>query len=171
MVNREMETGEIELKVSDVKILAKAEPLPFDIKDLKMNLPTLLDFRPLILRNEKIRAIFKIEEEVIRSFREIMAGRGFAEFQAPTIVPTVTEGGAELFPLKYYKYDAYLAQSPQLYKQILVGVFERVFSVSRAYRAEPSVTTRHLSEYTGLDVEMGFINSWEELMDECNPHV
>jgi len=167
MINPDLETGDIELKVEKIKVLAKAEPLPFNVKDLKVSLPTLLDYRPLILRNEKIKAIFKIEEEVIRSFRAIMKEMGFFEFQAPTIVPTITEGGAELFPLKYYKYDAYLAQSPQLYKQILVGVFEKVFSISKAFRAEPSVTTRHLSEYTGLDVEMGFIDSWEELMDDC----
>jgi nondiscriminating aspartyl-tRNA synthetase len=91
----------------------------------------------------------------------------FSEFQSPAIVASATEGGAELFPVKYYKYQAFLAQSPQLYKQILVGVFERVFTVARAYRAEPSVTTRHISEYISLDAEMGFINSWEDLMNTC----
>jgi len=167
MVNPELETGEIELRAEGIKILAEAATLPFDLKDLKVSLPVLLDWRPLTLRNKKIGAIFKIQEEVISSFRKILKDLGFTEFQAPTIVASATEGGAQLFPIKYYKYNAYLAQSPQLYKQILVGVFERVFTVTRAYRAEPSITTRHISEYISLDAEMGFISSWEELMDVC----
>lgn len=167
MINPELETGKIELQAEGIKILSKAEPLPFDIKDLKATLPVILDYRPLTLRNPKIRAIFKIEEEIVNSFRNTLKNLGFFEFQAPTIVASATEGGAELFPIRYYKYNAYLAQSPQLYKQILVGVFEKVFTITKAYRAEPSITTRHISEYISLDAEMGFINSWEDLMDTC----
>jgi len=91
----------------------------------------------------------------------------FSEFQAPTIVPVATEGGAEVFHIDYFDKDSYLAQSPQLYKQIMLGAFERVFTVTHAYRAEPSVTTRHLTEYVSLDVEMAFIDSWTDLMDTC----
>ena len=167
MINPELETGEIELKAKKIKILAKAQPLPFDLKELKLSLPKLLDYRPLTLRNEKIKAIFKIQEKLISSFRKVIKDLGFSEFQAPTIVPVATEGGAEVFHIDYFDKDAYLAQSPQLYKQILVGAFERVFCVTHAYRAEPSCTTRHLTEYTGLDAEMGFIDSWEDLMDTC----
>ncbi len=167
MVNPELTSGEVELKAEKIKILAKSETLPFDLKDLKLSLPTLLDYRPLTLRNKKIKAIFKIQEKVISSFRKTAENLGFAEFQAPIIVPTATEGGAELFHIDYYDYDAYLAQSPQLYKQIMVGVFERVFTITKVFRAEPSITTRHLSEYISLDAEMGFINSWEDLMDTC----
>lgn len=167
MVNPELETGQIELKAEKVKILAESETLPFDLKDLKLSLPVLLDWRPLTLRNQKIKAIFKVQEELIIGFRKVMKNLGFTEFQAPTIVPVATEGGAEVFHIDYFDKDAYLAQSPQLYKQILVGVFERVFTITRAYRAEPSMTTRHLTEYISLDVEMGFIDSWQELMDVC----
>ncbi len=167
MVNPEIETGKIELKAEKINILAKAAILPFDLKNLKLSLPKLLDYRPLVLRNPKIKAIFKIQEQVVESFRKTLKDLDFSEFQAPTIVASATEGGAELFLIKYYEYNAYLAQSPQLYKQILVGVFERVFTVTRAYRAEPSITTRHISEYISLDAEMGFINSWEDLMDTC----
>ena len=167
MVNPELETGEIELKVERIKILAEAATLPFDLKDLKMSLPVLLDWRPLILRNKKIGAIFKIQEEAISGLRRVVKNLGFFEFQAPTIVPVATEGGAEVFHVDYFNYDAYLAQSPQLYKQIMLGVFERVFTVTKAYRAEQSCTTRHLTEYISLDVEMSFINSWEELMENC----
>lgn len=167
MVNPKLKTGEVEMEAETIKVLAKAETLPFDLRDLKANLNTLLDYRPITLRNSRIKAIFKIEEEAISSFRRTMKELGFAEFQAPVIVPSATEGGAELFKVKYYDCDAFLAQSPQLYKQILVGVFERVFTVTKVFRAEPSVTTRHISEYTSLDAEMGFISSWEDLMDTC----
>ncbi|MDI6883037.1 MAG: aspartate--tRNA(Asn) ligase [Patescibacteria group bacterium] len=168
MINPELETGKIEVKAEKIKILAQAHSLPFDLKeDLKLGLPVLLDWRPIILRNEKIKAIFEIQEEVISSFRKTMKNLGFTEFQAPVIVPVATEGGAEVFHIDYYNYDAYLAQSPQLYKQIMVGVFERVFTLTKAFRAEPSITTRHISEYISLDVEMGFISSWEELMQTC----
>src|SRR3989344_2036952 len=167
MVNPEIETGKIELNASTVKILAETDPLPFDLRDLKLTLPVLLDYRPITLKNDKIRAIFKIEEGVVDSFRRTLKGLGFTEFQSPIIVPANAEGGAEVFHIDYYKYDAYLAQSPQFYKQIMAGAFERVFTVTKVFRAEPSVTTRHLSEYTSLDAEMGFIESWQDLIDTC----
>ncbi len=167
MINPNLETGEIELKAEKIEILAKANALPFDLKNLKLSLPKLLDWRPLTLRNEKQRAIFKVQRVIIDSFRETCKRLGFFEFEPPTIVASATEGGAELFQVNYYGKKAYLAQSPQLYKQILVSVFERVFSVSKAFRAEPSITTRHLSEFISLDCEMGFIESWQELMETC----
>ncbi len=167
MINPDLKTGEIELKAENIKVLAKSQALPFDLKNLKLQLPTLLDYRPLTLRNNKIKAIFKVENQIISSFRKTMQDLGFIEFQAPSIVPVATEGGAELFHIDYFEYDAYLAQSPQLYKQIMVGVFEKVFTLAHAYRAEPSMTTRHITEYISLDVEMGFIDSWEELMEVC----
>jgi nondiscriminating aspartyl-tRNA synthetase len=167
MVNPELETGEIELKAQKIKILAKADSLPFDLRDLKLTLPRLLDYRPLTLRNRKIRAIFKVQEELISSFRKTMKDLGFFEFESPSIVPATAEGGAEVFHIDYFNRDAYLSQSPQLYKQIVVGAFEKVFTVSHVFRAEPSVTTRHLCEYISLDIEMGFIDSWEELLEVC----
>jgi nondiscriminating aspartyl-tRNA synthetase len=166
-INPELETGKIELEAKKVTLLAKARTLPFDLKNLNLSLPRLLDFRPLTLRNRKIKAIFKIEEEIISSFKRILKKLDFTEFQAPIIVPSSTEGGAEVFSIDYFQKDAYLAQSPQLYKQILVPVFERVFTVTKAFRAEPSLTTRHLAEYISLDVEMGPIESWQELMEIC----
>lgn len=165
MVNPEMETGEIELKAQKIKVLATADSLPFDLREINLTLPRLLDFRPLTLRNQKIRAIFKIEEEIISAFRKTLKDLGFSEFESPSIVPATAEGGAEVFHIDYFSHDAYLTQSPQLYKQIMVGAFEKVFSVNHVFRAEPSVTTRHLCEYISLDMEMGFIDSWEDLMD------
>jgi nondiscriminating aspartyl-tRNA synthetase len=167
MVNPNLATGEVELKASKIEILAKSETPPFDLKDMKVTLPTLLDHRPFTLRNQRIKAIFKVQQEIVDSFRNTLKKSDFTEFQAPAIVPANAEGGAEVFRIDYYDYDAYLAQSPQLYKQIMVGVFERVFTINKVFRAEPSVTTRHLSEYVSLDLEMGFIDSWQDLMDVC----
>jgi nondiscriminating aspartyl-tRNA synthetase len=167
MKNPNLETGSVELKASVIKILSQAHSLPFDLADLDLSLPTLLDNRPLVLRNEKIRAILKIEEGIVSAFRKSMESLDFTGFESPVIVPHNAEGGAEVFKIDYYGRNAYMAQSPQLYKQIMVTAFERVFTVNRVFRAEPSVTTRHLSEYVSLDAELGFIDSWEEIMDVC----
>lgn len=167
MVNPDLSTGTVEVELKNIEVLVEAKELPFDMggEDLKVELPTLLDFRGLTLRHPKIKAIFKVQEEIIDSFRKTLKSQGFTEFQSPTIVPVATEGGSEIFPIKYFNQTAYLGQSPQLYKQIMVGVYERVFTVARAYRAEPSVTTRHICEYISLDAEFGFIDSYQEIME------
>ncbi len=168
MVNPELATGQVEMKAESIKVLAKSEPLIFDIKNMDdVSLPVILDNRPLTLRNEKIKTIFNIEKEVVSAFRKTLEDLGFFEFDSPIIVPATAEGGAEVFKVDYYGRNAYLTQSPQLYKQILVSIFERVFTVTHVFRAEPSVTTRHLAEYVSLDAEMGFIDSWEDIMDTC----
>lgn len=166
-INKEIETGKIEVSVENLEILAPAEPLPFDmgVETLNLELPTLLDHRSLSLRHAKVSSIFKIQETIANSFRKTLKDQGFTEIFVPTLVPSATEGGAEVFPVEYYNRKAYLAQSPQMYKQVMTSIFERVFTIAHAYRAEPSVTTRHLSEYISLDAEMGFINSWEDLID------
>ncbi len=167
LFNPNLDTGKIEIQAGIINVLSKAAELPFDIgaKDLNLQLPTLLDNRALTLRHPKTKAIFKIQETIAQTFRDILKTEGFTEIFVPTIVPSTTEGGAQVFPVEYFGHKAYLAQSPQFYKQIMVGVYERVFTIAHAYRAEPSVTTRHLTEYLGLDVEMGFISSWEDIMD------
>ncbi len=167
LVNKNIPTGEIEIYCEEVEVLAKAAELPFDMggKDLELQLPTLLDNRSLTLRHPKVKAVFKIQETVAATYRKILKEEGFTEIFVPTIVPVATEGGSEVFKVDYYNSSAYLGQSPQMYKQMLVGVFERVFTIAHAYRAEPSITTRHLSEYISLDAELGFIASFKELMD------
>lgn len=107
MVNPEMETGEIELKAQKIKVLATADSLPFDLREINLTLPRLLDFRPLTLRNQKIRAIFKIEEEIISAFRKTLKDLGFSEFESPSIVPATAEGGAEVFHIDYFDKDAW----------------------------------------------------------------
>lgn len=169
LINPNLETGEVEVKAKELKVISSAASLPFDLgqKDLNITLTTLLDNRSLTLRHPKVQAIFKIQEAVAQSFRKTMETLSFREIFVPTIVASATEGGAEVFKLSYYDYNAYLAQSPQLYKQIMVSVFERVFTIAHAYRAEPSFTTRHLTEYISLDCELGFISSWEDILDVC----
>jgi len=166
LVNPNLATGEIELEAGEIKILAKAAELPFDMgqKDLDLQLPTLLDNRSLTLRHPKVKAIFKVQEKVLEGFRKVAKELDCTEIIVPTIAVSATEGGAEVFKVDYYGHHAFMTQSPQLYKQMLVPVYERVFTIAHAYRAEPSVTTRHLSESTQLDCEFGFVE-FEELLD------
>ena len=166
-VNKELPTGTIELEVSSLVVLSCASELPFDMggKSLNLQLPTLLDSRSLTLRHDAIRPIFKVQEALMEGFRRAAQKLGCTEVFVPTISASSTEGGAEVFRFPYYKHEAFLIQSPQLYKQIMVGVFERVYVVSHVYRAEPSVTTRHLTESIQLDLEIGFIDGLNDLLD------
>lgn len=166
MVNKNIKTGEVEIKSEKVEVLSKAEELPFDLgmETLDLELPTLLDFRALTLRHPKVKAIFKVQSAILEGFRKIAKEIGCTEIVVPTIAASSTEGGAEVFKVDYYGHKAFLTQSPQLYKQILVPVFERVFTVTKAFRAEPSVTTRHLSEITQMDCEIGFVE-FNDLLD------
>lgn len=167
MINPEVQNGNIELEITGIEVLAEAESLPFDMSPdgYNLDLTTELDHRALTLRHPKQQAIFKIQATIIDSFREFMKSQDFMEFQAPAIVPATAEGGAEVFQVDYFDKKAYLSQSPQLYKQIVMSAFERVFSVNKIFRAEPSATTRHLTEVVSLDAEMAFINSWTDIRD------
>ncbi len=128
------------------------------------NLDTLFEHRVLGVRNIQERKIFKIRSELNRYIREFMKENEFVEIQTPKILAGATEGGAEVFKFDYFGKEATLAQSPQFYKQIMVGAFERVFEIGPAFRAEPSTTSRHVSEITMLDMEMGFIESHEDVL-------
>ncbi|HEU4677368.1 MAG TPA: aspartate--tRNA(Asn) ligase [Candidatus Paceibacterota bacterium] len=165
MVNAKAENGDIELEITGIEVLAKAAPLPFDMsaEGYNLDLTTELDHRALTLRHPKNRAIFKVQAVIIDAFREYLKSQDFFEFQAPAITPATAEGGAEVFQVNYFDKKAYLTQSPQLYKQIVMTAFERVFSVNKVFRAEPSATTRHITEIVSLDAEMGFIDSWTDV--------
>lgn len=167
LINTEIVTGKIELQIETVKILSQSVELPFDMgkTDLDLSLPILLDHRPLTLKNIKQSAIFKVQTAVADSFRKAEKDINCQEIFVPTISASSTEGGSEVFMIDYYEHKAFLTQSPQLYKQIAVGAFERVFLFSHAYRAEPSVTTRHLSEVVQMDCEIAFIEDFDELLD------
>jgi len=167
LVNSEIETGKVELQIEKLTVLSSSVELPFDMGkiDLDLTLPVLLDHRPLTLKNVKQTAIFKVQTAVADSFRKAAQDLKCQEIFVPTISASSTEGGSEVFMIDYYDHKAFLTQSPQLYKQIAVGAFERVFLFSHAYRAEPSVTTRHLSEVVQMDCEMAFIKNFDELLD------
>jgi len=167
LINKNLPTGAIEIEAKEIEVISQSEELPFDMgkEVLDVELPTLLDYRALTLRHPRVQAIFKVQEVVIDAFRQALKARDFMEFQAPCITPAVAEGGAEVFRVQYFEHEAYLSQSPQLYKSLLVGDFERVFSVNKIFRAEPSVTTRHLTEVVSLDAEFGFIESWLDVLE------
>jgi nondiscriminating aspartyl-tRNA synthetase len=129
------------------------------------NLDTLFDYRAIGLRNTLESSIFRVRSELLRYIREFLYENDFVEINTPKLVAGAAEGGAEVFKLDYFGKEATLAQSPQLYKQIMVGVFERVFEIAPAFRAELSATTRHVSEVTMLDVEMGFIDGQDDILE------
>lgn len=129
------------------------------------NLDTLFEHRVLNVRNLQEQKIFKIRASLTQALREFLIDNEFVEIDTPKLLAEATEGGAEVFKLDYFDKTATLAQSPQFYKQIMVGAFERVFEIGHSYRAEPSATSRHLTELTMLDIEMGFVDSHQEVMD------
>ncbi len=129
------------------------------------NLDTLFENRATNVRNLQERSIFRIRAGLNRYIREFLTEHDFVEIQTPKLLAGATEGGAEVFKLDYFGQEATLAQSPQLYKQMMVGAFERVYEIGPAFRAEPSATTRHMSEVTMLDIEMGFIESLDDVLD------
>lgn len=156
-----------DLQIQDIEILSKPEessPIVINHKLVDASMEKLLDYRPITLRNEKERAVFKIQEGIVDGMREFLKKEKFTEIRTPKIVYAGAEGGANIFHLDYFGRDAYLAQSPQFYKQMMVGVYERVFEIAPVYRAEKHDTSRHLNEYTSVDLEMGYITGSEEIM-------
>lgn len=156
-----------ELRLTGIRVLSQpSEVMPIAINKWKMNtsLETRLSLRPVSLRNVRERAKFKVQEGIVRAFREFLSSQGFTEVHTPKIVSRGAEGGANVFKLNYFNKKAELGQSPQFYKQMMVGVFDRVFEVAPVFRAEKHNTTRHLNEYIELDFEMGYIDSFEDVM-------
>ncbi|ENN75550.1 hypothetical protein YQE_07893, partial [Dendroctonus ponderosae] len=172
--------SEVELVASEVWVVSAAFPqLPLQIEDasrpekpgdedslnIRVNQDTRLDNRVLDLRTSTNQAVFRLEAGVCKLFRDTLASRGFVEIHTPKIIPAASEGGANVFTVSYFKGSAYLAQSPQLYKQMAIAAdFEKVFTVGAVFRAEDSNTHRHLTEFTGLDLEMAFQYHYHEVM-------
>lgn len=162
--------GGAELHEVTVEVLvpvADEPPIEIDkpIDHKSENLDTLFEYRVLNIRNLQEQKIFKIRSSITRYMRDYLYRNEFQEIDTPKLLAEATEGGAEVFKLDYFSKTATLAQSPQFYKQIMVGAFERVFEIGHSYRAEPSATTRHLTELTMLDIEMGFVESHDEVLD------
>lgn len=157
-----------EIHIKEIILLSTPEeetPVVINNKVIAASLETVLDYRPITLRNEKERAIFKIQEGICIAVRSFLQEQLFTEIHTPKIVYAGAEGGANIFKLDYFGKEAYLAQSPQFYKQMMVGVYERVYEIGAVYRAEKHDTSRHLNEYTGIDFEMGYIKSFNEIME------
>lgn len=156
-----------EIRIAEIKILSEpAEIMPISINKWKLNtsLETKLALRPVVLRNIRERAKFKIQEGIVRGFRDFLFSQGFTEVRTPKITAKGAEGGSNIFKLDYFNKKAVLAQSPQFYKQTMVGIFDRVFETAPVFRAEKHNTKRHLNEYTSLDFEMGYIDGFEDIM-------
>ncbi len=157
-----------ELHLLDVEILSEpkeASPVVINGKQVNTSLENLLDYRPITLRNEKERAVFRVQGGIADVVRSFLGGHEFTEIHSPKIVFAGAEGGANIFKMDYFGKEAYLTQSPQFYKQMMVGVYERVFEIGPVFRAEKHDTSRHLNEYTSVDLEMGYIESFEEIME------
>ena len=157
-----------ELQIHNIELLshpAEIPPVVITKKQVNCDLSTKLDYRPVTLRNPKERAIFKLQEGIQRGFREFLTKEGFTEIHSPKINFAGAEGGTNVFKLDYFGKQVYLAQSPQLYKQALVADYERVFEIAPVFRAEHHDTSRHLNEYISMDFEMGFIDSFEDIMN------
>lgn len=148
-----------EIAVRVITAVSTPPPLTLNKKQIKANLPTLLDHATVGNRHVERQAILRLAAGIMAGFRQTLTAQQFTEIQTPKLVASATESGANVFELDYFGRPAYLAQSPQFYKQIMVGVFERVFEVGPVFRAEPHNTSRHISQYVSLDVEFGFIEN------------
>ncbi len=161
----------VEVEVSKIEIIERAQsPLPFEVNRsselTNVKLDTILDHRPFSLRNLELASIFRVQAEIVRAFADFMRKEGFLEVHTSKIISAGTEGGTNLFKIDYFEQKAYLAQSPQFYKQMLVGAgYERVFEIGFVYRAEDHATSRHINEYLSLDFEMGFIESEQDVIN------
>jgi nondiscriminating aspartyl-tRNA synthetase len=163
-IKKDVLNGEVELEVTRIEILSEAVDLPFELNE-SVNLDTHLDNLPYTLRSARTKDIFTMQASILDAYRASLKSQGFTEFIAPALVGGDAEGGAAAFKVEYFKdKTAFLATSPQFYKQIMVGPFERAFTVAKIFRAEKSATTRHLSEATCLDFEMGFVENETEPM-------
>ncbi|HBN83302.1 MAG TPA: aspartate--tRNA(Asn) ligase [Clostridiales bacterium] len=167
VISEERSSTGCELRMKSIKKLSapvEQTPIVINNRQVGVSLDILLQYRPITLRNERERAIFKIQEGLCSGFRKFFGENNFTEIHTPKIVYSGAEGGANIFKLDYFGKEAYLAQSPQFYKQMMVGVFERVFEIAPVFRAEKHHTARHINEYTSVDFEVGFIENYTEIM-------
>ena len=167
-VANEQAPGGVEVHEPELRVLAEPDqPPPVELHrpEPRESLPTRLDAAPVALRHPAVRERFRLTARAVAAFRRTLDGLGFTEIQTPKIVAAATEGGANLFRVDYFGRDAFLAQSPQFYKQTMVGVFERVYETGPVFRAEPHETARHLAEYVSLDAELGFIRDHRDVID------
>ncbi|HAQ40399.1 MAG TPA: aspartate--tRNA(Asn) ligase [Clostridiales bacterium] len=166
VIKEERSRTGFEVRIIDFEMLSCAVsdmPVVINNKEIDTAIETLLDYRPITLRNMKEQAIFKIQAGICEGFRKFLSENKFTEIHTPKIVFSGAEGGANVFKLDYFGREAYLTQSPQFYKQIMAGVYERVYEIAPVFRAEKHDTSRHINEYTSVDLEMGFIESFYDI--------
>jgi aspartyl-tRNA synthetase len=170
MVNSKIETGGVEMSVENLKVLSEAETPPIPVGEEVTEEPEIdkrMDWRWIDLRKPQNLLVFKVWTLMESSFREYWISNNYIEIHSPKLIATASESGSEVFEVKYFKRKAYLAQSPQFYKQMAMAAgFEKVFEVGPVFRAEPSFTSRHATEFTGYDAEISFINSHDDVMEE-----
>jgi len=173
LTSSELTIKDYEIEVLNLELINKAETLPIQVyekdKNIITDLSIRLDNRSLDLRKKRINAIFKIQHEISSSFREFFKNNNFIEIQTPSIISSASEGGTELFEVKYFEKKAYLAQSPQLYKQLCAISLEKVFTITPVWRAEKHNTIRHLNESRQMDIEVAFADDFEVMkyLEEC----
>ena len=156
----------VEIANSQLEVLSpvhEAPPIEYNKESIKANQNTILNYRPLSIRNEKIRSVFRVQATIMEAFRDSLRSQEFVEFRCPVLMGSPSEGGADVFEVKYFDRSAYLAQSPQLYKQIMLGAYERVFTLLPVFRAEKHHTSRHLTEITHMDAEMAFVEDMDDV--------
>lgn len=175
VVKSEIAKAGVEMIPSEIKVVSKAEvPLPLDPRGVtKANLDTRLNQRFLYLRSQESRAIFRIQSQILKAFRDYFIDKGYIEIQPPVIISSASEGGAELFKIPYFEKQAFLAQSPQLYKQICALAFEKVFCIMPVFRAEKFDQPTHLNEIRQMDIEQAFADDDEvmKVLEECLVHI
>jgi len=166
-IKAELARKDVEIEVSEIELISKAETLPILVneKTVTTELPTRLDYRFLDFHKPKIQAIFKIQNVIENSFRKFFYHKGFIEMQPPCIISAASEGGTELFPVQYFEKKAFLAQSPQLYKQMLACSMEKTFTITPIWRAEKHNTTRHINEIRQMDIECAYMNQMEVMKE------
>lgn len=167
LANEAVKLGQMEIIPQKIEVTSKAEPLPFDYNNLEgVNIDTRLDYRWLDLRNEKNRFVRQIESTLVMGMREFLYEQDFTEIHTPKLLGTASESGSEVFEVKYFDRFAYLAQSPQFYKQMAMAAgLSKIFEVAPAFRAENSNTNRHATEFTSFDIEFSYIESYEDVME------
>jgi nondiscriminating aspartyl-tRNA synthetase len=163
--NTELGVELVDPKITVVVPVTDVSPIDITKQELNVDIDTALDYRPVVLRHPKEAAVFKIQAHIMQAYAESMRSQGFTEFRTPLLMPSASESGADVFEVKYFDGKAYLAQSPQIHKQIMTAVFERVFTIATIFRAEKHNTSRHLMEVTQMDGEMAFIDSYQDVLE------
>ena len=167
VANEAVKLGGLEIIPENIEITSEAEDLPFDFNNLDgVNIDTRMDYKWLDMRNPRNTLIRQVESCMTKAMRDYLYANNFTEIHSPKLIGTASESGSEVFEVKYFDREAYLAQSPQFYKQMaLAGGLDRVFEVGPVFRAENSNTNRHATEFTGFDLEFAYIDSYEDVMN------